>query len=102
VSGREEGDVTIGEAARRLLTGRGLGSTVVLGDVISCWDDAVGPQVAAHAQPKAVRAGTLVVEVDDPVWATQLKLLEDGILNRLAASVGPAAVKAVHVRVARR
>jgi hypothetical protein len=45
--------------------------------------------------------GTLVVEVDDPAWATQMRFLEADLLSRLRSS-GEMAVERLEMRVKRR
>ncbi|MGA1073834.1 MAG: DciA family protein [Ilumatobacteraceae bacterium] len=52
------------------------------------WDDVVGDQVAAHVRPLKLDAGVLLVEVDDPAWATQVKFLAGTIIERLADVAG--------------
>jgi hypothetical protein len=64
------------------------------------WDEAVGHAVAAHVRPLKVDGTTLVVEVDDPAWATQLRFLEATICQRLAEVAG-LHIERVDVRVAR-
>ena len=56
--------------------------------VFGKWDDAVGPQVAAHVRPVKLDEGVLVVEVDDPAWATQVKFLSGVVIERLAEVAG--------------
>ena len=63
------------------------------------WDEAVGPQVAAHARPLVLDAGTLVVEVDEPGWATQLRFLEHDLIERLGEHLHGAALSSIEVRV---
>lgn len=83
----------IGEAARRLLRLRGLDGAVALSDVLFAWEDVVGPVVAAHARPRALRAEILVVDVDEPAWATELQFLSARILAQLAERLrGPVPV----------
>ena len=41
------------------------------------WAEVVGEQIAAHARPLKLIKSTLVVAVDQPAWATQLRLLAD-------------------------
>jgi predicted nucleic acid-binding Zn ribbon protein len=67
--------------------------------VFARWADAVGPAVAAHAQPLRLDGTTLVVGVDAPAYATQLRLLSGQLLARLRDLVGPGAVDSVQVRV---
>lgn len=91
----------IGEATRRLLRARGLEATVTLGDVLDAWADVVGAPVAAHAQPRALHASVLTVEVDEPAWATQIQFLSGGILSSLAERLGDRAPTSLSLRVAR-
>jgi predicted nucleic acid-binding Zn ribbon protein len=79
---------------------RGVGAGAVRG-VFGGWADAVGPQVAAHATPVSLDGGRLVVEVDQPGWATQLRFLAPQLLERLAEVAGPGAVHTIDVRVGR-
>ncbi len=63
------------------------------------WNDAVGPSLAAHAQPLSLRGTTLVVAVDAPAYVTQLRLMTPQLLARLADLAGSGAVEAVDIRV---
>ena len=80
---------------------RGAGAKATAG-VFGRWEDVVGPHVAAHARPALLDDGRLVVEVDEPGWATQLRFLEGELLERLAAVAGAGAVRSIEVRVRRR
>jgi predicted nucleic acid-binding Zn ribbon protein len=73
-----------------------------LAGVFGRWEDAVGPQVAAHARPAALVDGRLVVEVDHPTWATQLRFLEAELLARLRDIGGVDEVTSIELRVRRR
>lgn len=79
---------------------RGPSRTAVSG-VFGRWEDAVGSQVAAHVTPVKLDERVLVVEVDDPAWATQVKFLAPTITQRLA-EVARVAVDRIEVRVDRR
>lgn len=79
---------------------RGPSRSAVSG-VFGRWDDAVGPQIATHVKPVKLDEGVLVVEVDDPAWATQVKFLAPTITERLAAVAG-VRVARIEVRVERR
>ena len=75
-------------------------SASALGGVFGRWDEAVGEALAAHVQPVKLDGTTLVVQVDDPAWATQLKFLEGTLKQRLAEIAG-ATIERIDVRVAR-
>lgn len=63
-------------------------SATTWGTVFSRWDDVVGPAVARHAQPLRLEAGVLVVAVDQPAWATQVRTLGPRILATIADLTG--------------
>lgn len=77
------------------------GSVRALGDVFGRWADAVGDAVARHVQPVKLDGKRLVVEVDDPTWATQLRFLEATVIAQLR-TVAHADVEQLEIRVKRR
>jgi predicted nucleic acid-binding Zn ribbon protein len=81
--------------ARRL----GAPTATALGAVFSRWEDAVGATVAAHARPVSLNDGVLVVAVDQPGWATQLRYLSADLLTRLAEVAGEGVVGRIDIRV---
>lgn len=76
-------------------------SRAAVGGVFGRWEEAVGEQVAGHVKPVKLDEGVLVVEVDDPAWATQVKFLTPTIIQRLA-DVAAVSVERIEVRVERR
>ena len=70
--------------------------------VLEHWDDLVGEAVARHARPKRLNDGVLVVEVDDPSWATQLRFLSEQLTNGLNERLGSAAIVRVDLKVVSR
>lgn len=67
--------------------------------VFAHWEEIVGPSVAAHAEPVSLVRGALVVAVDQPGWATQLKYLASQVTDRIAEIAGPGVVDRLEVRV---
>lgn len=101
--GREAGDelVPVTAALDRVLRAlRGGASRQAVGGVFGRWDEAVGPTVAAHVRPVRLERGTLLVEVDDPSWATHVRFLADDLRARLRDEAG-VSVERVEVRVGR-
>lgn len=68
--------------------------------VFSRWRSIVGDTVADHAVPKRLEKRRLVVEVDDPMWATQLRFLEPKLLSTLREHIGNE-VESLDIRVRR-
>jgi predicted nucleic acid-binding Zn ribbon protein len=80
---------------------RGPGTARALGGVFGRWEEIVGGTVAAHVQPVRLDGTRLVVEVSDPAWATQLRLLTDRLRQRIADVTGTT-IDTIEVRVAGR
>lgn len=70
------------------------------GGIFAAWESVVGEQVAAHATPISLDSGKLVIEVDQPGWATQMRYLEADLITRLMPYAAGAALDSIEVRVA--
>ncbi len=70
-----------------------------LAAVQGAWAGIVGPQLAAVATPVSERAGTLTIEVTDSVWAQELDLMQNALLERLTAELGSSAPRALKFRL---
>ena len=68
--------------------------------LFSGWRQIVGDTIADHVAPKRLEKRVLVVEVDDPAWATQIKFLESQLIATLRDSVGDE-VESLEIRVRR-
>ena len=84
--------------ARRL----GAPSSGITSAVFAGWEDLVGPDIAGHARPVSLHGGVLVLAVDHPAWATQLRFMTGELLGRIGErtpSGGAPEVTEIHVRV---
>jgi len=70
-----------------------------LATVQGAWAQTVGPQLAAVANPVSERAGTLTIEVSDSVWAQELDLMQEQLLERLRGELGERAPEALKFRL---
>jgi predicted nucleic acid-binding Zn ribbon protein len=70
-----------------------------LAAVQAAWSSAVGDQLAGVATPVAEREGTLTIECADAVWAQELDLMQETLLERLRDEVGDQAPQALRFRV---
>jgi predicted nucleic acid-binding Zn ribbon protein len=70
-----------------------------LAAIQTAWASAVGDQLAAAATPVAERDGTLTIECTDAVWAQELDLMQEALLERLRDEVGDQAPQALRFRV---
>lgn len=76
----------------------GASASAVTG-VFARWESIVGERVAGHARPLGLDDGRLIVGVDEPGWATELRYLEADLVRNAAAVLGPGVVRSVDVRV---
>jgi len=63
------------------------------------WEEAVGPEIARHCRPSALRDGTLEATVDSSAWCQQLRLQTPEILGALRRVFGAEAPTALRLRV---
>ncbi|MFL5872103.1 MAG: DUF721 domain-containing protein [Solirubrobacterales bacterium] len=70
-----------------------------LAAVQTAWSAAVGEQLASVARPSAERGGTLTIECADAVWAQELDLMQETLLERLREELGDRAPQALRFRV---
>ena len=88
----------VDRVARRL----GAPNAQALSGLFHRWGELVGPSIAAHAKPVALKRGHLSVEVDSSAWATQLRYMTTELVARCCAELGDGAVVQIDIRVARR
>jgi predicted nucleic acid-binding Zn ribbon protein len=69
-------------------------------EVVKVWNHTLDPEVAAHAQPTGLRAGTLFVAVDSNVWLSEIvRYRRREILERLQHCFGPDFIMRISFRV---
>jgi predicted nucleic acid-binding Zn ribbon protein len=91
----------VGEALDRVSRSLGLPSATATARLVQAWPDVVGEAVAAHTTPRWLKDGALVLAVDDPVWAAQLRWLEADLLARVTEVTGPGVVERITFQVRR-
>lgn len=77
----------------------GLGRPGGLAALGAAWAQLVGPALAAHTRPRAVRDGVLAIVADGPAWAGQLRYLDRVLVERIATEVPGVEVREVRVSV---
>lgn len=90
-------DTSLDEVSRRL----GMRDARGLGRLFSHWEELVGPAIALHVTPVRLDAESLVVAVDHPAWATQVRQLGEELLDRVSEETGCPRPGRVEIRVRR-
>jgi predicted nucleic acid-binding Zn ribbon protein len=70
-----------------------------LASVFSRWPALVGREIAAHAQPRSLRQGVLVISADQPAWAAQLRYLAGDLLTRIRTETGAEDIEEIRITV---
>lgn len=71
-----------------LLTERGWHKPATEARIFADWPGLVGPDIANHCEPVALRAGELRLVAESTAWATQLRMMASTMLARLADELG--------------
>ncbi len=96
---RKPGPEGLGALVSRVLSDLGLDQTAGVVRVSNCWEAAVGPEIARHCQPTALRGKVLEATVDSSVWCQQLQLRQNDILQGLRRELGAEAPTRLWLKV---
>ncbi len=96
----EKSSSFLSSALDALLDRLGADTASVISGVFGEWAQIVGEQVAQHVTPIKRERGKLIVEVDDPSWATQMRFLEPQLIEKIHIATS-STINAIEVRVKR-
>ncbi|UPT22459.1 DUF721 domain-containing protein [Thermobifida alba] len=88
---------TFGDAVRAWLIEHGWQEQVAVGGVFGRWPQIVGERLAEHVRPQTYAEGELVVAVDSPAWATQMRAMAPQLVRRLNEELGHGTVRSIRV-----
>lgn len=89
----------LGDSLDRVAASLGVPKASTMTHVFTAWPSIVGESLALHTTPTTLSNGVLVVAVEEPAWATQIRWLEADLLARLTQIVGENAVTRIDVVV---
>lgn len=87
----------LASATRDVAKKRGWSSRVAEGAVFGQWPTVVGSNIADHATPTNLRDGVLTVAAESTAWATQLRIIQNQVLAKIAAEVGDGVVNSLKI-----
>ena len=93
--------IPLRQSLEYLLAGLGAPQIDAVNTLIDRWQEVVGPELATQVRAVAVKGSDLIVQVEDPAWASQITWLEVQLLERIASLIGSDQITAVIARVAR-
>jgi predicted nucleic acid-binding Zn ribbon protein len=91
--------VALGSLIPAVLGELGFDATARVLRIAQRWEEALGPELAAHCRPQALRGDVLETAVDSSVWCQQLQLRTPEILAGLRRVLGDDAPSKLRLRV---
>ncbi len=88
----------LGRVAPRIAADQGWAERLAGGQVFGRWAALVGDEIAEHTKPVALQEGVLTVQAVSTAWATQLRLLQRQIIQRIADGLGKDVVRRIKVQ----
>lgn len=99
--GRGTGPRPLGASLDAVSKQLGIGDSRGLGRLFAHWGEIVGPAMSGHVQPIRIDRDALVVSVDHPAWATQVRHLGSELLDRVAEEAAVPRPGRLEVRIRR-
>ena|SRR5665213_3009623 len=78
---------------------QGLESTSLLAKIAQIWPRIVGERMSSHALPSKIDGKELIVIVDHPAWATELRLMNSKIVKQLENELETPSINRLKVHV---
>ena len=93
--------VPVADSLTRVTRRWSMADPSALAAVFSHWESLVGAEISDHAKPQSLHGGVLVLEVDHPAWASQLRFMSDELAKTINSATEPGLVESVRVFVRR-
>jgi predicted nucleic acid-binding Zn ribbon protein len=87
----------LGAVSQDLARTRGWSPRVAEGAIFGRWRSVVGADIADHATPTGLREGVLSVSAESTAWATQLRMVQEQLIAKIAAAVGDGVVTSLRI-----
>lgn len=89
--------ITLNTSVAALAEVRGWTTSLKVGLVVGQWAEIVGADVAAHCAVESFEPPVLVVRASSTTWATQLRIMQGTIMEKLHARLGNDAVEDIKI-----
>jgi len=63
------------------------------------WPDIVGPAIASHTAPQAIRHHVMTLHVDGAAWLHELSFLKGEILQKINRNLGNGSVRSLRLKI---
>lgn len=87
----------LGEVADKLAQEKGWETALTAEQIISWWPEVVGKDIASHTNVTNISKQTLFIKTTSTAWATQLRLMQTQIINKINQKVGSPVVRMLKI-----
>ena len=92
-----DGPQTVGTGVDRVLKHLNAPTADVVESVFANWEDLVGEVIAKHTRPQRITNGVLIIEVDDPAWASEMKWMSEALLEQIRAGADTVEINEIRI-----
>jgi len=88
----------LSQALEDLLSERGWQDDSAIAQLMTRWEQIVGPDLASHVTPVSFDDGALALQAESTTWATQVRLLLPDLQRVIDTEVGAGVVTVIRVQ----
>ena len=71
---------------------------IKISNIFNHWEDIVGTEIYKKTKPKRITRGTLYVSVSTSIWANELSLMSDKLIEKINSFIGEEVVKSIRFK----
>ncbi|MCB0794142.1 MAG: DUF721 domain-containing protein [Flavobacteriales bacterium] len=95
---KRSNELSLGEAIQDMVRELGLQERLDAAEVVTIYDEVVGPLIARHTRRVALKRGTLIIEVDSSPLRQEISYLKEDIRSRINERMKRQVVTSVTLR----
>jgi predicted nucleic acid-binding Zn ribbon protein len=88
---------SVNSILNELIENRDWRQGIAEGNLFTDWHKIVGADIADHSNPITLYEGRLTIQTTSTAWSTQLRLMNDELLNRIRQSAPGAVVDTLNI-----
>jgi predicted nucleic acid-binding Zn ribbon protein len=88
----------IGSIIGEVIKESNMGHRLKISNIFNNWEEIVGTEIYKKTKPERITGGTLYVSVSTSIWANELSLMSDKLIEKINSFVGEEVVKNIRFR----
>jgi hypothetical protein len=88
----------IGSIIEGIIKGTDINCRLIESKIFIHWEDIVGTEISKKAKPERITRGTLYLSVSTSIWASELSLLSDKLIEKINSFIGKEVVKSIRFK----